>query len=236
MLKFEKAVFAQDEFAISADLAVAAARVTAVIGPSGAGKSTLLHGIAGFVPQTGGRLWWQDSDICERAPDKRPVSMLFQDNNLFPHLTVLQNVALALTPKLRPAQEVVAQVEDMLTKVGLAGKSQRRPGGLSGGQQSRVALARALLQDRPVMLMDEPFSALGPALKDEMLDLSLSLAGDRTVIMVTHDPTDAVRIADEVIGVAEGTAWPPVATSVFMSNPPGPMRSYFGSSVSHHID
>jgi thiamine transport system ATP-binding protein len=231
MLRFEKAVFSQDEFAISADLTVAAARVTAVIGPSGAGKSTLLHGIAGFVPQTGGRLWWQNTDISGNTPDKRPVSMLFQDNNLFPHLTVLQNVALALTRKLRPPHKVVAQVEDMLTKVGLSGKSQRKPGGLSGGQQSRVALARALLQDRPVVLMDEPFSALGPALKHEMLDLSRSLASDRTVIMVTHDPNDAVRIADEVIGVAAGTAFPPVATSAFMSNPPEPMRRYFGSSV-----
>ncbi len=230
MLTFEKAVFSQGSFALAVDLSVAAGKVTAVIGPSGAGKSTLLHGVAGFVPQSAGRLVWQGTAIEGFAPDKRPVSMLFQDNNLFPHLTVLQNVALALSPKLRPAADVVERVEDMLGQVGLSGLSGRKPSGLSGGQQSRVALARALLMDRAVMLMDEPFSALGPALKDEMLDLSVSLATDRTVIMVTHDPSDAVRIADEVIGVAGGRAWPPVETATFMSSPPEGMRDYFRQS------
>lgn len=227
MLTFEKAVFAQGAFSISADLTVAPEKVTAVIGPSGAGKSTLLHGIAGFVPQTAGQLLWGGATIDGRSPDKRPVSMLFQDNNLFPHLTVLQNVALALTSKLRPAGETIERVEAMLAHVGLNGLSGRKPAGLSGGQQSRVALARALLQDRPVMLMDEPFSALGPALKDEMLDLSVSLAAGRTVIMVTHDPSDAIRIAQEVIGVADGKAWIPMETSAFMAQPPEPMRDYF---------
>ena len=227
MLRFDKAVFLQGAFSISADLGVAAGKVTAVIGPSGAGKSTLLHGVAGFVPQTSGRLLWDGGAIEGQTPDCRPVSMLFQDNNLFPHLTVLQNVALAVSPKLRPVGDVVEQVEAMLEQVGLKGLSGRKPSGLSGGQQSRVALARALLQDRPVMLMDEPFSALGPALKNEMLDLSVSLAAGRTVIMVTHDPSDAVRSAHEVIGVADGKAWVPMDTSAFMARPPEPMRDYF---------
>jgi len=230
MLTFEKAVFSQGAFSLATEISISAGKVTAVIGPSGAGKSTLLHGIAGFVPQTAGRLLWDNVAINAETPDNRPISMLFQDNNLFPHLTVLQNVALALAPKLRPAQRVVEQVEDMLGQVGLNGLSDRKPAGLSGGQQSRVALARALLQDKPVMLMDEPFSALGPALKNEMLDLSVSLSAGRTVIMVTHDPTDAVRIADEVVGVTNGQAWPPMETSAFMANPPDPMRNYF---VSH---
>lgn len=229
MLTFEKAEFTQGAFSLEADLAVSVGKVTAVIGPSGAGKSTLLHGVAGFVPQSAGRLIWEGEGIDGLTPDKRPVSMLFQDNNLFPHLTVLQNVGLALTPKLRPSKDVVERVEAMLGQVGLAGLSGRKPAGLSGGQQSRVALARALLQNRPVMLMDEPFSALGPALKDEMLDLSVSLAAGRTVIMVTHDPRDAVRIAHDVVGVTEGKAWVPMETSAFMAQPPEPMRSYFGT-------
>lgn len=228
MLTFEKAEFSQGAFSLKADLAVSAGKVTAVIGPSGAGKSTLLHGVAGFVAQTAGRLLWDGAAIQDQTPDKRPVSMLFQDNNLFPHLTVLQNVALALSPRLRPSNDVTDQVEEMLVRVGLDGLSGRKPSGLSGGQQSRVALARALLQDRPVMLMDEPFSALGPALKDEMLDLSVSLAAGRTVVMVTHDPNDAVRIANEVVGVVEGKAWVPIETSAFMTQPPEPMRDYFG--------
>lgn len=228
MLTFEKVVFTQGDFSISADLNLTTNKVIAVIGPSGAGKSTLLHGIAGFVPQVAGRLIWQGTQIDALEPRKRPVSMLFQDNNLFPHLTVLQNVALALAPKLRPSAEVIAKVEDVLAQVSLPGLSDRKPGRLSGGQQSRVALARALLQDRPILLLDEPFSALGPALKHEMLDLAVSLAAQRTVLMVTHDPSEAVRIADQVVPVADAKALPPMETTRFMSNPPASMRAYFG--------
>lgn len=232
MLTFEQARFAQGDFALTADLKITSGQVTAIIGPSGAGKSTLLHGIAGFVPQVSGRLLWQGAEIGQLIPEKRPVSMLFQDNNLFPHLTVLQNVALALAPKLRPSTTVIDRVEDMLKQVGLSGMSVRKPSNLSGGQQSRVALARALLQDRPILLMDEPFSALGPALKQEMLALSVKLAARRTVVMVTHDPSDAVQIADEVVGVANGQAWHPMKTAAFMAAPPEPLSTYFdGSSI-----
>ena len=227
MLTFENLCFTNADFSLSAHMEISDGKVIAILGPSGAGKSTLLHGVAGFVPQTTGRLMWQNKDISAQSPDRRPVSMLFQDNNLFPHLTVLQNVALARTSSLRPREHVAALVEDMLTKVGLSGMSHRKPSALSGGQQSRVALARALLQNRPVMLMDEPFSALGPALKNEMLDLTVSLAEHRTVIMVTHDPKDAVRIAEEVIAVIGGKARSPVATQEFMAAPPEPMRDYF---------
>lgn len=227
MLRLESATFAQGGFDLSADLSVVEGKVTAVIGPSGAGKSTLLHGIAGFVAQTEGRLLWDGRDISNARPDQRPVSMLFQDNNLFPHLTVMQNVALALGSKLRPSTEVQQRVEAMLEEVGLSGLSGRKPSALSGGQQSRVALARALLQDRPVMLMDEPFGALGPGLKAEMLDLSVRLAQGRTVMMVTHDPEDAARIADEVIGVVAGQALAPRGAQDFLNDPPEQMRDYF---------
>ena len=227
MLTFENLCFTNADFSLSAHMEISDGKVVAILGPSGAGKSTLLHGVAGFVPQTTGRLMWQNKDISAQSPDRRPVSMLFQDNNLFPHLTVLQNVAIARTSSLRPREHVSALVEDILTKVGLSGMSHRKPSALSGGQQSRVALARALLQNKPVMLMDEPFSALGPALKNEMLDLTVSLAEHRTVIMVTHDPKDAVRIAEEVIAVIGGKARSPVATQEFMAAPPEPMRDYF---------
>ena len=229
MLTFEDVTFAQGGFTLSADLAVATAKVTAVIGPSGAGKSTLLHGVAGFVRQTTGRLMARGEDISAIPPDQRPVSMLFQDNNLFPHLTVLQNVALAVAPRLRPTKADRERVEAMLVQVGLKGLSARKPAALSGGQQSRVALARALLQDRPLMLLDEPFGALGPGLKAEMLELSVSLAQGRTLMMVTHDPEDASQIADEVIGVIAGQALPPMPTQTFLSDPPHGMRDYFGT-------
>ena len=103
MLTCDEAVFQQGAFRIHAGFSVSPGRTTAVIGPSGAGKSTLLHGIAGFVPQVQGALTWEGADLTTLAPERRPVAMLFQDNNLFPHLTVVQNVALALAPRLRPS-------------------------------------------------------------------------------------------------------------------------------------
>ncbi|HCP80114.1 MAG TPA: thiamine ABC transporter ATP-binding protein [Octadecabacter sp.] len=230
MLWCKDAEFSQGAYSLSAGLQIEAGKVTAVIGPSGAGKSTLLGGIAGFVPQTRGALYWKGVDITTLAPAKRPVSMLFQDNNLFPHLSVMQNVALALGPKLKPGATDRKRVEQMLGLVGLDGMADRKPAELSGGQQSRAALARALLQDRDVMLMDEPFSALGPGLKAEMLDLSVALAKEagRTVVMVTHDPSDAARVADSIIGVSPNKAWPPIATQSFLSDPPAAFVDYLG--------
>jgi len=227
MLTFDKVRFKQGAFELLVDQSVEAGGVVAVLGPSGAGKSTMLHGIAGFVEQVSGNLEWNGVGIGELAPQDRPVSMLFQDNNLFPHLTVMQNVALALAPKLNVARDVQSKVEGMLEQVGLNDVVDRKPSALSGGQQSRVSLARALLQDRAVMLMDEPFSALGPALKNEMLDLSVRLAKGRTVIMITHDPADAARVADTVIGVASGRALPAINTDGFLANPPDELREYF---------
>lgn len=230
MLWCDRATFQQGDYALSADLRIEAGQVTAVLGPSGAGKSTLLGGIAGFVSQPAGRLVWKGADISTLSPDRRPVSMLFQDNNLFPHLTVLQNVALALSPRFRPTATVRDQVDEMLGRVGLDGLADRKPAALSGGQQSRAVLARALLQDRAIMLMDEPFSALGPGLKAEMLDLSVSLAKEagRTVIMVTHDPADAARVADAIVGVVDGVAWPPLPTTYFLGDPPDAFKEYLG--------
>lgn len=228
MLTLEKTVFRQGAYRLTADIEIPAGQVTAVIGPSGAGKSTLLGGIAGFVQQVEGRLAWQGRTITGLAPYARPVSLLFQDNNLFPHLTVLQNVALAVQPRLRVSAAVRARVQDVLVRVGLSGVAERRPASLSGGQQSRAALARALLQQRDILLMDEPFGALGPALKAEMLDLSVELAqaAGRTIVMVTHDPADAARIANGVIGVAAGVAHPLLETGRFLANPPPPFADY----------
>ena len=230
MLWCDKATFVQGDYALSADFKIETSKVTAVIGPSGAGKSTLLGGIAGFVPQTSGRLLWKGADITALPPQKRPASMLFQDNNLFPHLSVMQNVALALGPRLKPSPAVREKVVEMLDCVGLNGMADRKPAALSGGQQSRAALARALLQDRDIMLLDEPFSALGPGLKTEMLDLSVSLAkaAGRTVVMVTHDPSDAARVADAIIGVLPNVAWPPLETAQFLRDPPTPFIEYLG--------
>ena len=230
MLRLEGIQLRQGDFVLAADLEVGSGNVVAVMGPSGEGKSTLLAAIAGFVRPTAGRIWWNGVDLTGMHPGDRPISVLFQDNNLFPHLTVMQNLALAIRPTGRVSQAEGQRIEDVLAQVGLQGFGPRKPGAMSGGQQSRAALARVLLSDRPLVLLDEPFAALGPGLKAEMLDLTAQmLAGPgRCLIMVSHDPADAARIADQVIAVEAGRAAPPMPVAAFMANPPPGMRAYLG--------
>jgi thiamine transport system ATP-binding protein len=203
------------------------------MGPSGGGKSTLLAAIAGFIMPNAGRILWVGTDISGRPPGHRPVSILFQDNNLFPHLTVAENLALGLGRSLRPSAQDRHRISAVLSRVGLTGLEGRKPGALSGGQQSRAALARVLISDRPLVLLDEPFAALGPALKQEMLDLAAETLAEtgRTLMMVTHDPADARRIANVVIVVAEGRADPPVATESVLAHPPAALRAYLGQAA-----
>ncbi|MBL3585505.1 ATP-binding cassette domain-containing protein [Rhodovulum sulfidophilum] len=230
MLNLEGLAIRQGNFVLEADLTVAPGRIVALLGPSGAGKSTLLDSIAGFLAPDRGRVLWQGSDLGPLAPGDRPLSVLFQDNNLFPHLTAARNVGLGLRPDLRLTPAQSRAVEAALDRVGLGGLGERKPAALSGGQRGRVALARMLLRNRPLMLLDEPFAALGPALKAEMLALVAELARETgaTVLFVTHDPADARAIADETVLVAEGRAQPPRPTERLLADPPPALRAYLG--------
>lgn len=230
MLTLEAVQLRQGDFALDADFALPTGARAAVIGPSGAGKSTLLLAIAGLVPLASGRILWQGRDLAPLKPGDRPLSILFQDQNLFPHLTVAQNVALGLGPRPDPGPAGRARVAAVLARVGLDGFGPRRPGTLAGGEQGRVALARTLLRARPLLLLDEPFAALGPALKAEMLELLAGLLDETgaTLMMVTHDPADARAIAGQAILVAEGRAAPPVAVPAFFADPPAALRRYLG--------
>ena len=230
MLTFEDMRYTQDGFSLHADFVVRDGEMLAVIGPSGGGKSTLLNVVAGFLEPTSGRVLWDGQDLAGTVPGKRPVSILFQDNNLFPHMTVAQNVGLGLRPDLRLSAQQKTQVEAALERVGLAGFGARKPAALSGGQASRVALARVLLRGNPLVLLDEPFAALGPALKVEMLDLVRDLMGETgaTLMMVSHDPEDAKRIAQRTVLVADGEALAPVETAEIFANPPEALQAYLG--------
>ena len=230
MLTLEGVVLAQDAFRLTADWSVPAGARVAIIGPSGAGKSTLLSAIAGFFAPVSGRISWDGRDLGPLSPGDRPVSMLFQDQNLFPHLTIAQNLGLGIAPNLRLSPADHARIAEALRRVGLQGFGTRKPSQLSGGQQSRAALARALLRARPVLLLDEPFAALGPALKDDMLDLVAEVAAETgaLVLMVTHDPADAQRFADVTVLVAEGRAEPPKPTAALFADPPPALQTYLG--------
>lgn len=231
MLTLEALTLRQGDFRLTADWSVAPAERVAIIGPSGGGKSTLLMAIAGFIAPESGRVLWENRDLAQVAAGARPVSILFQDQNLFPHLTLTQNLGLGLSPDLRLTPEHRGKIETALRRVGLQGMGARKPAQLSGGQQGRAALARALLRARPVLLLDEPFAALGPALKVEMLELVAEVAAETgaAVLMVTHDPADARRFADKTVLVADGVAHPPQPTQALFANPPEALRAYLGT-------
>lgn len=226
MLTLDATRLERDGFVLTADCRIDAPGLVAVIGPSGGGKSTLLSLVAGFELPDAGRVLWQGSDLGPLPPGERPVAVLFQDNNLFPHLDVLTNVALGISPRARPDADTLKRAREALDRVGLEGMERRRPGELSGGQQSRAALARVLLTDRPIVLMDEAFAALGPALRAEMLALVLELLPGALILMVTHDPEDARRWAPRTIFIDEGKVQGPSATGALFADPPEALRRY----------
>ena len=230
MLELRDVVLKQGTFEMRADLVVESSARVAVIGPSGAGKSTLLMALAGFLTPASGDLIWNGTSIMKTVPSARPFSVLFQDNNLFPHMSIAQNVGLGLRPSLRLSSEESERAERALASVGLESMGARKPSELSGGQQSRAALARVMAQSKPMILLDEPFAALGPALKVEMLDLVAGLCHETgaALLMVSHDPSDAKRICESAILVAEGRAFPPALTQELLSNPPEALRAYLG--------
>lgn len=230
MLQLDRLKLKQGDFSLTADWSAEAGARIAVMGPSGAGKSTLLAAIAGFLHPAEGAVRWQGHDLGPVPPGQRPVTILFQDQNLFPHLTVAQNLGLGLRPDLRLSQAERDRVEEALERTGLAGLGARRPGQLSGGQASRAALARALLRARPILMLDEPFAALGPALRAEMLALvgQVADATGALVLMVTHDPQDALALGGQTSFVGGGVALPPTDTVGLLDNPPPAVRDYLG--------
>lgn len=230
MLTLENLMLVQDDFSLRANWSVPSGARLALIGPSGSGKSTLLLAIAGLFAATAGRILWNGQDMATLSPGDRPLSMLFQDQNLFPHLTLRQNLGLGLMPNLRLSADHIEQIENALMRVGLAGFSGRKPAQLSGGQLARAALARALLRARPLLLLDEPFAALGPALKADMLGLldEVATATAAAVLLVTHDPTDAKRFADHTVLVVDHVAQSPVETAQLFASPPPALLDYLG--------
>ncbi len=188
------------------DGAVAGGRITAVVGPSGSGKSTLLNLIAGFETPDSGRIFFGDIDVTAQHPGERPLSLVFQDNNLFTHLDLFTNVGLGIDPGLKLTARQVADISSALTRVGLGRYEKRKPGSLSGGERQRAAFARTLVRQKPLLLLDEPFAALDPALRLSMAQLLLSLhreAGN-SVILVTHDRDEVKQLADDVIRIENG--------------------------------
>jgi thiamine transport system ATP-binding protein len=190
----------------SFDLTVPAGTFAAITGPSGAGKTTLFNVIAGFEIILGGKVLIGGKDMCNVSPAKHPLSVIFQDGNLFAHLDIFTNVALGISPALKLEKKDRDAVSAALARVGLAGFEKRLPGTLSGGEKQRAAFARALVRNRPIMLLDEPFAALDPALRLDMGHLLKELHDERgyTILMITHDPSEAKNLAEMDVRLEQG--------------------------------
>ena len=187
-------------------LDVARGEFLTFLGPSGSGKSTTLYAVAGFDGVTSGDIRIEGRSILGTPPNKRNIGMVFQRYTLFPHLTVSENIAFPLRVRRQPSATIAAKVRAMLALVHLDGFGDRMPAQLSGGQQQRVALARALAYDPPVLLMDEPLSALDKKLRDE-IQIEIRRIHQETgvtILYVTHDQEEALRLSDRIAVFNQG--------------------------------
>ncbi|MEM7255802.1 MAG: ATP-binding cassette domain-containing protein [Pseudomonadota bacterium] len=187
-------------------LSLAAGDIATVHGLSGSGKSTLLDLIAGFLQPSSGELLWHRESFTGKRPKDRPVTFVFQRNNLFEHRSAIDNVLIGIDPTLKKHGQNYQQAVNALGTVGLSNHVNQRVSTLSGGQQQRVALARASLRNKGILLLDEPFSALDPSTRHDMLLLvqQLAAAQNNAVIMVTHDQRDADAIASHRYRIQQG--------------------------------
>ena len=181
-------------------------RIVALQGPSGSGKSTLLRAVAGLVDHDGGRVLVDGVDVTAVPTHRRDIGMVFQDEQLFPHLDVAANVGFALRVRGDGAAVVRRRVDELLELVGLPGFGERRVDRLSGGEAKRVALARSLAPQPRVLLLDEPLTGLDAALHDRLADdlRAVLVTAGMSALLVTHDADEAARVADRVHPLVQG--------------------------------
>ena len=183
--------FPDQDSRITCHLDLAAGDICAVIGPSGVGKSTLLYSIAGFHNGYSGSMSWQGESFAHKAVWERPLSLLFQADNLFGHLTAFRNIYLG-APKSAKKQENIGKIEDIAAKLDITDILQKPCSEISGGQQQRVGLARSLISQKPILLLDEPFSALDQDNRHKALALvaEITKTHQLATLIVTHDEDD----------------------------------------------
>jgi iron(III) transport system ATP-binding protein len=188
------------------DLEIPSGRFFTLLGPSGCGKTTLLRMLAGFVVPDAGRVWFGDRDVTALPVHKRGVGMVFQDYALFPDRSALANVMYGLEARRIAAKEAKARAMAMLERVGLGSLAERSPATLSGGQRQRVAMARALVIEPQLLLLDEPLAALDVKLRVELRAMvrELQLESKVTTVFVTHDQEEALALSDVVAVMDRG--------------------------------
>ncbi|NCB94049.1 MAG: ABC transporter ATP-binding protein [Clostridia bacterium] len=180
--------------------------IVTFLGPSGCGKTTILRAIGGFLDVTGGEIAIDGQNVANLPPEKRPTAMVFQSYNLWPHMTIYENLAFGLQLRKHPKAQIKQEIEDILKLVSMPGCEKKYPGQLSGGQQQRIAIARSLLLKPSVLLLDEPFSALDAKIRQQMREELKKIQSDLgiTVIFVTHDQEEAMSLSHRIVVMNKG--------------------------------
>ncbi len=215
------------------DLTVNAGEILSIVGPSGSGKSTLLNLIAGFDKAKSGEILLHGQDINHYDISKRPVTTVFQEHNLFPHLDVFTNIAIGIQPSLKLSYDEKLEINLALEQVGLFEYSSRKPAELSGGQRQRVAIARALVRKHEVLLLDEPLAALGPAMREEIIELLKQIVINENImaLLVSHQPSDAILASERCAFINEGKVLIIDETKQLLQHPQqAEIKAYLGLS------
>lgn len=198
-----------------ASLHLETGEVVALLGPSGAGKTTLLRVIAGLIAPSGGTVHVDERNITELPVHRRGIGLVFQDDQLFPHLDVAGNIGFGLRMQHRSRAERDRRTAEVLRLVGLGGFAERAVSTLSGGEARRVAVARSLAPAPPILLLDEPLSGLDGDLRHRLADdlATVLRANATTVVLVTHDASEAAALADRIVHLADLSPEPPTTRS-----------------------
>ena len=193
---------AVDDFSVE----LADGELICLLGPSGCGKSTILNMLAGILPVTGGKIWFDDDDVTNLPPEERGIGLVFQNYALYPHMSVLKNICFPLEIQKVPKEERIERAKEMAKLVHVDSMLTRKPKQLSGGQQQRVAIARALVKRPRLLLLDEPLSNLDARLRLEMREEIRRIQQETkvTTIFVTHDQEEAMSISDHIVLMKNG--------------------------------
>ena len=196
-------------------------KLVALLGPSGCGKSTILNMLSGILPSTSGKIYFDDTDVTNLPPQDRGVGLVFQNYALYPHMSVLENIAFPLEIKKVPKEERNKKAEEMARLVHVDEYLHRKPKELSGGQQQRVAIARALIKNPRLLLLDEPLSNLDARLRLEMREeiRRIQLETGVTTVFVTHDQEEAMSISDKIVLMKKGVLQQEAGPQELYDNP-----------------
>lgn len=206
MIRLENISLKLDNFRTKFTVEINEGEWIGIIGQSGAGKSTFLNLIAGFAQPEAGSLLINNTEVRNLSASKRSISSLFQDNNLFPHLSVYQNIAIAIKPNLKLHDNEKKKIFEIIEYLNLSSKTHSSIGRLSGGERQRVALGRVMSSDKKILLLDEPFSQLDPNLRIEMLELLKKIREKKniTIIMAIHTPAEAIDFVSRFLLIKKG--------------------------------